>query len=98
TLTGDDERRTVETLVECERVEHELRARHQTGIEERDQARAEAARRARAPHVANVAADESLDDVGIARECRVELTHDLRRCALLRSEHGACALGTEERV
>src|SRR5437867_4018706 len=97
-LAGDDERRAAELSLEADRVEHELRAGDEARVEEREQSRAETTGRARARHVTDIAADEALDDVGVARQRRVELTHDLRRRALLRAEDGARAFGSEQRI
>src|SRR4051794_40958433 len=72
-LAGDDDRRAGELPIEADRVEHELRAGHEPRIEEGDESRPEATRGARARDVAHVPSDESLDDIGIPLERRIEV-------------------------
>ena len=52
----EDQRRAPDDMREIQRLQHELRARHELRMAERQQSRAQSARRARAWHIGNLRA------------------------------------------
>ena len=98
TLAGDDQAGAFQVLREVDGTQHEVRARHEAGVEEREESRTKPTRRARPGHVPDRTADKALDHVGVARERAVELGDDLGRRALLRAVDRGRSFGAEERV
>src|SRR2546430_8026033 len=85
TLAGDDQAGAFQVRREVDGTQHEVRARYEAGVEEREEPRTKPTRRARPGHVPDRTADKALDHVGVARERAVELGDDLGRRALLRT-------------
>ena len=96
TLAGDDQAGAFQVLREVDGTQHEVRARHEAGVEEREESRTKPTRRARPGHVPDRTADKALDHVGVARERAVELGDDLGRRALLRTVDRGRSFGAEE--
>src|SRR2546423_15484134 len=97
-LAGHHEIRARDAFGESDRAQNELSAGDKTRVEEREEARAEAAGRSGAGDVADRPSDEGFNDVRVPRERGVELADDLGCRAFLRAVHRGRALCTEKRI